>query len=136
MKKLLTLCLFSALFTSCSDWSHCIDEALFVRMGGTLFSNPNVVSMKEIHLDNGALLGREVVIQGGVVKTGEHMTHLVLSDQSARMLVVLSRVPNADSLLQDEKLKNLRILGTVERGKKGLPLIMARVIAPADPKQS
>lgn len=84
-----------------------------------------------MHLDSGALLGQEVIVEGVVVNVGKYTTHLVLSDESARMLVVLTNVIDAEGVVASER-KNLRILGTVERGKMGLPFIMAEAVVAAD----
>lgn len=109
---------------------------MFRGFGGTLFSTPSKVSMKEVHLDNGTLLGAEIIVEGEVVNTGKYTTHLVLNDETARMLVVLTGIADADLTLKDKKPKMLRILGTVERGKKGFPFIQAKALNPINMEKS
>lgn len=113
----------------CRPISEFVDYRTFVSFGGTLFSSPQTVSMKELHLDSGTLLGKDVVIEGEIVSRAAEDTHVVMADESARMMVVLAKIPQADKMLKDDKIQYLRVLGTVERGKKGLPFVMARVIA-------
>jgi hypothetical protein len=91
------------------------------------------VTTKEIHFDSGRLLGREVILEGQVLSYGKFDTYLVLSDESGRMLVVLTHLVGADSEVEDtiKRQQNksvLRVLGSVERGKKGLPYLLARSV--------
>jgi hypothetical protein len=110
---------------------------MFQNVGGTVFSTPGPLTMKEIHLDNGTLTGRQVIVRGQVVEISENYTYLVLSDKTARMLVVLTDVEDAKPWLQTEKPTLISIFGTVESGKKGLPYIMAKAFNIAtDPVKS
>jgi len=120
-------------FSACSgklSVTQRIDVASFRFMGTTLFNNPTKVSLKELHLDSGSLIGRSVIIHGEVVSVGDFYSHLTLTDESARMLVVLTDIPDARDHLQNDDGLNLAILGSVERGKKGLPYVLARAIKP------
>ena len=103
-----------------------LDKKSFEFTGATLFSEPGQITMKEIHFDSGNLLGREVIIEGNVVTTGKFFTHLVMVDDSGRMLVVLTKIENAEELLSQGKPEKLKVLGTIERGKKGLPYVLAK----------
>ena len=103
-----------------------VDRLLFKHLGGSLFGDPNHLSMKAIHLDNGALIGKEVVLEGAVLEVSEYFTYLVMSDETARMLVVLADLEGAGPMLQDRQPRILRVLGVVEGGKKGLPYVTAR----------
>jgi hypothetical protein len=105
-----------------------IDRWSFLRVGGTLFSSPESLTLKEIHLDTGTLTGRAVIIEGEVAETSQNGTFLVLKDDLARMLVVLTDMESARPLLDATKPKTLRILGTVETGKKGLPYVKAQSV--------
>ncbi len=102
-----------------------VDHVSFHFIGGTLFTNPDLLTMKEIHLDNGTLTGREIIVEGRVAEVSPHGTYLVLVDDTARMLVVLTDMESGGPFLKSEKPKSLRVLGTVESGKKGLPQIRA-----------
>ncbi len=119
---------FSLALASCSLSPSAIDQFTFEQIGGTLFSSPNEVTLKAVHLDNGSLLGHEVVTEGIIAKIGKHGTHLIISDHNARMLVLLTDLTNAHLLLEEKKPKVLKVLGTVERGKKGLPFIQAKAL--------
>lgn len=111
-----------------------VDRWSFHRFGGTLFGNPDLLTLKEIHLDTGTLTGREVIVEGHVAEVSKHGTYLVLKDTTARLLVVLTDMEAASALLSDEKPKALRVLGTVESGKKGLPYLKARSVNFAQPE--
>ena len=103
-----------------------LDRVAFQRLGGTLFSAPDTLTMKEIHLDNGSLAGREIIVEGHVAEMSEYFTFMVLADDTARMLIVLTDMDQAASDLHAQAPSVVRVLGVVESGKKGLPLIRAR----------
>lgn len=105
-----------------------LDYKSFEFSGGTLFSVPALVTTKEIHFDIGKLLGREVILEGKVESLGKYDTHIVISDESGKMLVVLTHIENVSHFLEDGVQKPIRVLGTVERGKKGLPYVLAKSI--------
>ena len=107
-----------------------IDRLSFSWWGTTLISSPNEVTLKEIHLDNGKLLGRTIVIEGTIVSTGKHYSHIVLADDTARILTVLTSLTNAEEIMTSNTHEHMRVLGTVERGKKGLPFLLAKSLQP------
>lgn len=118
--------------TGCSNIGERIDRFAFESFGGTLISSPLEVTVKEIHLDNGKLLGQKIIVHGAVVNVGEHATHLVVADESARLLVVTTNLTDASDVLRDNNLKSFSVMGTLERGKKGLPYVLAKAIATTD----
>lgn len=131
----LIVCLFG--LTGCNKMNpikDSIDNMSFRWTGGTLFTNPQQLTTKELHFDTGNLLGHSVIIEGDVVITGNYFTHVVLSDDSGRMLVVLTQMENAEELLKKKEPGRIKVLGTVERGKKGLPFILARSLRKGDAK--
>lgn len=105
-----------------------IDRQTFGKFGITVFASPTVVSMKEVHLDSGSLSGRQVVVEGTIVETGPHGTFIVVADDSARMMVVLTQMPTPVWFTEAHLKRQLRVLGTFESGRRGLPLIYARAI--------
>ncbi|MFW7378050.1 MAG: hypothetical protein ACOH5I_04520 [Oligoflexus sp.] len=105
-----------------------LDYLSFQMVGGTVFEKPNSVTTKELHFDTGRMIGREVVIEGKIVDLGKFDTYLVLSDGVGRMLIVLTHIEEAGDILTRSKNRQLKVLGTVERGKKGLPYILAKSI--------
>ena len=107
-----------------------VDKKSFEITGATIFSQPGQITTKEIHFDSGNLLGREVVIEGNIVKTGKFYTHLVLTDESGRMLVVLTKIEDAEDVLKVSNPEKIKVLGTIERGKKGLPYVLAKSLMP------
>lgn len=112
--------------------SENIDRRFFSWFGGTLFSSPGQITLKEIHLAGGSLLGKDVIVEGTLVDRSRNDTYVVIADESARMLVVLSELAaqsdHWDSDLAFSKERPIRIHGSVQSGKKGLPFIMAKSI--------
>lgn len=105
--------------------SEKVDQWLFQQFGGLIFDASPELSTKDLHLDSGGLIGQRVIVRGEVLSWGEHGTHLVLGDQSGRLLVVTT---GAIDLVKDFSGKNakvIRVYGKVERGKKGLPYLFA-----------
>lgn len=124
------VCIFCGFLSGC--WSGLtlpvmVDAWLFRQTGATLFSNPEALSLKEIHLDNGTLSGREVVVAGVIEDVSGFGTYLVMSDQSARLLVVLTEVEHVPTFEASQH-QGVQVLGTIESGKKGLPVVKAVAI--------
>lgn len=105
-----------------------IDYSSFSWSGGTLFSEPSIVTTKEIHFDLERYLNNEIIIKGKVEVLGKFDTHLVISDSSGKMLIVLTHIEHAKELLSEQLAQNIGILGSVQRGKKGLPFVLAKSI--------
>lgn len=106
-----------------------VDAYLFSKFGGTAFASPQPVTAKELHLDSGALIGKPVVIQGKVNAVGKFATHMVIADETAPILIVVTELIGFDKFIENAANTNIRIFGTLERGKKGLPFIMARGVS-------
>lgn len=105
---------------------HKVDTLLFEEIGSTIFINPLQPTMKEVHLDLAALRGKEVILEGKISDVSEHLTYMVMSDDNARMLVVLNKLEGRRIDLRSNQTLQVRVLGTIENGQKGLPYIMAR----------
>ncbi len=129
MERLLLLLAFLVSCTKIENIPDRLDVLSFEWTGGTMFHSPKRMTLKQIHLDKEGLVGKEIVIEGSVLEVGRFLTYAILSDNSARMLLVLTDVDNKESLGQFEKSPNqLRILGSVENGKKGLPYILVKAL--------
>jgi|GEM_PF-2521101 len=135
-KVMRVLCLF-AFLSSLSAIQGCandesfkgfVDRQFFGKFGVTLFASPTVISMKEVHLDSGMLSGRQVIVEGTIVEVGAHGTFVVVADESARMMVVLTQMPTPVWFNENHLKKQVRILGTFEAGRRGIPLIYGRAI--------
>ena len=109
-----------------SNWSTTMDESYFEWFGATLFSKPTVTTTKKIRFDSSLMLGKQVVIEGPIVEISDHFTYMVIADKTARMLINLTEIPEAKHFFDSRKPRILKVLGTVESGKKGLPFIMAQ----------
>ncbi|MDQ3233424.1 MAG: hypothetical protein M3Q07_16520 [Pseudobdellovibrionaceae bacterium] len=107
-----------------------IDETSFSWTGGTVFGEPFQVTTKQLHFDTGDLFGKDVILEGDILERGESSTHLVMSDQDGRILVVLTAVDESYQILAQESVNCVKILGRLERGKKGLPYLLAKAVRP------
>lgn len=105
-----------------------IDYVAFEYTGGTFFSEPERVSTKELHLDGGQLTGKEVIIEGDIISLGKYATHLMVGDDSGKLLVVLTALEDADVKMKNRENRPIKILGSIERGRKGLPYLLARSV--------
>ena len=105
-----------------------IDQAAFDHLGGTIFSDPEQITIKEVQLDNGVRLGQEIIIEGTVLSIGKYDTHLIVQDKTGQLLIVLTRLNPPAIMIPGFSPKQIRVLGTLERGNRGLPYIMARSI--------
>src|SRR3712207_2081755 len=71
------------------SFTQSIDRVSFQRVGGTVFSNPRQITVKQVHLDSGSLIDQQVIVKGTVQGASKHGTYVVLADDTARVLVVL-----------------------------------------------
>lgn len=119
----------AASLTACvklEDAQGFVDRAMFRQIGGTMFSTPDLISMKEIHLETVATKGKELILEGQVADVGQHGTYMVLRDENARMLVVLTDIVDAADIVKRDAHQTMKVWGTLETGKKGLPYLMAK----------
>lgn len=130
-RLVLLLALFLVQGCSKQTFTTFFDSLSFRWTGHTFFQEAGVRTFKEIHFDSGNLLGQDVIIEGRVLRTGEFFTHVVLTDNSGRMLVVLTDISDAEALIGTGR-EGLMVLGTVERGRKGLPFVLARSLKPVE----
>lgn len=113
--------------------SSLMDQYWFNLTGSTFLSETPELPLKAIQFDNGSLIGREIIIEGSIVKVGQFLSHMVLADNTGRMLVVLTDIVEAGKLIGPSENGSMRILGTVERGKKGLPFVQAKSLKKVTP---
>ncbi len=106
-----------------------VDDALFHRWGRTVLSHPETLTLKEIHLGSGAYTGRDVIAVGKVVQLSEHGTYAVISDDEARMLVVLTELEGEAAGFASGETTFVRVFGRLERGRKGLPVLRAHAVS-------
>jgi len=105
------------------------DDVLFHLWGRTVLSHPETLTLKELHLGSGAYTGRDVIAVGKVVQLSEHGTYAVISDDEARILVVLTDLGGEAVALTSGEATFVQVLGTLERGRKGLPVLRAHAVS-------
>lgn len=115
----------SFLGSACSPVNEAVDSNCFSHFGFLVFDDPPKVTFKEIHLDGGNLLGQKAIVEGQVTGLGKHMTHLILNDDTARMLVVLTKTWKKNEDLVYKHNDRVSVYGVIERGQRGLPYIEA-----------
>lgn len=116
-----------------SRWEDSFDSFSFTMSGGTLFSDPFKVTTKQLHFDTGELFGKDIILEGDVQYIGDASTHLLLSDPDGRMLIVTTAMTDSYKQFEAEDIRHIKVLGTLERGKKGLPYLMAKAIRAIPP---
>jgi len=103
-----------------------IDSLLLHSFGYTLFENSqHIISIKEILLGRQELLSKSLVIDGHISHIGKFHTYLVLEDQGARLLVVLTNIVHNyrwESI--QRKPQKLRVVGVLKNGKMALPYLL------------
>ena len=124
----LILVLLTGACSQVGEIKKSIDRTSFELSGGTLFSSPATVTIKEIHFDTGKLVGLPIILEATVVEFGAHDTHVIVDDGTGRMLVVMTALSESDQYFQDSVRRPVRVLGSIERGKKGLPFVQAAAI--------
>ncbi len=107
-----------------------MDGWIFEKTGSYIFGSAAVKSTKDIHLEGGLLLNKDVIVEGVVEKVGEHGTFFVLFDPNGRLLIDLTsyyQIPINQQFVANQK---LRVLGRVKSGRKGLLYLSALSIKP------
>ena len=103
-----------------------IDTVAFENFGGTLFSEPRQMTLKEVHLDRQTEPSQGIIVEGSVVEVGKHLTYLVVDDKTARLLINLTDLDAVNLGLERYDVGLfVKFLGSVESGKKGLPFLKA-----------
>lgn len=109
-----------------------LDTWSFAQTGGTIFGSPFQVTTKQLHFDTGELFGKDIVLEGKVEYFGPAFTHLLLADKEGKVLVVTTELPESYKEFSQVHNPRIRILGRLERGKKGLPYLLARAVDTVD----
>jgi hypothetical protein len=106
-----------------------VEGLTFKAAGVTLLSNPASVSIKELRL-SGNSTESEVVISGKVEERSDNSTYFVISDDSARMLVVTTDLTPrmSEVVFKGADGSTVKVIGRVEIGRKGLPFLKASAV--------
>jgi hypothetical protein len=104
------------------------DSWIFAKYGKTIFVKPEELTVRGVHLGTGEVTSSDVVIEGRITDVSEHGTYFVLFDDVGRLLVVLSEMGTDVPIGAFEQSGSIRVLGSIESGKKGLPFLRARAI--------
>lgn len=108
------------------DLMRQVDLKSFRYFGSTVMEEYKSVSLKELHLRKDLSDVGDVVVKGKVRLSGDHKTYLILGDDTAQILVDTTEVSDVfDFLKSNVDNKDLKILGKMKNGKKGLPVLKA-----------
>lgn len=136
MSRLFPVMLAVSILISCSrsegGRTRTIRESLdlwtFSTFGTMLFDSVPLESLRGVHLAGAGLLNRDVLISGVVDTMGAEGTYLVVTDDSARMLIDTTRLSAAGFPSQGIRGRRLIIHGEVKSGEKGHIYLMANAL--------
>lgn len=137
MRNVLCLGLLFLVISGCKEESngifHSLNSILFKNFGISISNNASNLSIKELRL-SGNIIESEVEIVGQVEEVSSNGTYFVISDQTARLLVVTTDLlPKVrDVVFQNSKGSFVRVIGKVEIGKKGLPFLKASAVTKSE----
>lgn len=103
-------------------WGRDISVFGFKYLGSYFFVAAEELSIKQILLEGASHIGKQVLVEGEVLSTGKYGTYLVLDDDSSSIVVVTTILKD---MIERFEHSRVRILGVIENGKTGLPLLRA-----------
>ena len=125
MRKLFLLFCFVSFF-GCSA----LDNFTFKHYGKQIFSSNELVSIKEVHIDNASFEGRDLIVEGVVSSVGPHATYAVLSDSSSRLLIKQTKIARIEDKISKVDIgSKIRVFGSVITKNRGLPTVEVKVIS-------
>lgn len=136
MKQIFVILFLCIGVSACSGAGRSIDSFIFQKFGGTLFEDASKVTLKKVHLDNGDLIGKNIIITGRIEKIGDYSTYLVISSDAARVLVVLTHISFVEKWLDKLKPRYVNVLGQLDVVKRGYPVIVAQALQKVDKSKS
>lgn len=105
-----------------------IDLWTFSGLGMMLFDSVPLEEMKGVHLAGAGMINRDVLVRGRVEITGANGTYFVVSDNSARLLIDLTRV-SADSNKSPPKAgRSVYVHGEVKSSERGHIYLVANAV--------
>ena len=137
MRNAFRLGILFLMISGCRDDSNGIFNSLnsmiFKSFGFSLGNNALNLSIKELRL-SGNITESEVEIEGQVEEVSSNNTYFVISDQTARLLVVTTDLlPKVrDVIFEKGKGSSVKVIGKVEIGKKGLPFLKASAVTTSE----
>jgi hypothetical protein len=105
-----------------------IDLWTFSNTGMMLFDSIPLEEMRGVHLAGTGLINRDVLVKGRVELSGVGGTYLVVSDNSARMLVDLTRISADSDRSPPRSGKSVYVHGEVKSSEKGHVYLVANAI--------
>ncbi len=107
-----------------------VDNYFFRNYGETYFEHTNQVLIKDILLSSPSTNNQMVIVEGQVVEISPNYTYLILKDETASLLISLTQLSSYSEFLESKPNQKFKIVGKIERGKKGLPVLNTRSIHP------
>lgn len=115
LKKTILVAYILYSITACSGFKESnflgsLDEFIFKHWGVTVFSKIHIRPILQIHLNQNNLAGDKVIVEGKVVRRGEHSTFLVLEGKNKSNLLIIM-VNSSGEKGEISKGSTLRVLG-------------------------
>lgn len=120
---LLALC---GLLVACRQESSLFefaDRVSFEAFGGTFFSTAQELSVKEILLNAGTFGQESIIVEGTILRVDGDGAYLVLKDDESKLLVLTVSLDFERAGVEG---RQVRVLGVIESGKYGAPVLRAR----------
>lgn len=105
-----------------------IDLWTFNFMGMMIFDSVPLEDMRGVHLAGVGVINRDVLVKGRVEVSGPLSTYIVLSDQSARVLVDMTRISAESNAALPKVGRSVYVHGEVKTGEKGHIYLVANAI--------
>ena len=136
MWRLFSVMLVGLLAFSCSrsegGRTRTVRESLdlwtFSTFGTMVFDSVPLENFRGVHLAGAGLLNRDVLVSGVIDAMGAQGTYIVLTDDSARMLVDTTRLSASGFGKEGIRGKRFVIHGEVKSGEKGHIYLLANAL--------
>ena len=132
----LTVIVIALLMVACSRYEggrvrtirESIDLWTFDHIGMMIFDSVPLEDMRGVHLAGAGVINRDVLVKGRVEVSGSHATYIVLSDQSARVLVDMTKLSALSNGSFPRVGRSVYVHGEVKTGEKGHVYLIANAI--------
>ncbi|MCY4381317.1 MAG: hypothetical protein OXC40_07115 [Proteobacteria bacterium] len=117
--------------SSCSLFNSTTIHTLSLKWFGKIYSNHiHRVSLKQLHLEQQKFEGEMIFARGYVHTIGEYGTYFVLQEGSRKLLVMQYPITDITMKISDhDHQKEVSVIGELTSEKKGLPALLASVVA-------
>lgn len=105
-----------------------LDLWTFSSLGTMFFDSVPLEQMRGVHLAGAGMINRDVLVKGRVEISGSAGTYVVVSDESARMLVDMTRISAENNRSTPKPGKAIYVHGEVKSSEKGHIYLVANAV--------